>query len=73
MNKLKSLCILTAITLMVGCTAPLGYVQFSVACKDQVGKLGNDCKIVVPDNSQVTIDGDNIKVNYTKEESNTVW
>lgn len=52
--------------LLSGCTAPLGYVKFSVTCEAQRGQLGNNCQITVPDDSEVHIDGENISVKYDR-------
>lgn len=64
---MKKLTLSIILILLTGCESSVLYrstVEFSVDCQQMLGRVGNTCKIKVPESSYVNIDGDTINVEY---------
>ena len=58
---------LILVTLLLSGCSLTPNVTLEVACNEMRGRVGNSCKITVPSNADVVVDGESIEIIYQGE------
>lgn len=63
-------CAVTLLLLLSGCSVVSQVsVEMEIACSQLEGKVGNNCRITVPDTADVHVNGENIEIYYKGKRS----